>query len=113
MREARANTSIKSFVNSRATLASATVAAVGSVAWYAHLYGTLPFIGEVHANSPSEEGLHPPQYPWSHSGVLDSFDHARYVLLRVCYPERSFTYHFAAFVEDTRSTARSVLLATP
>ncbi|OBZ73492.1 Cytochrome c1, heme protein, mitochondrial [Grifola frondosa] len=61
---------------SRATLASATVLAVGSVAWYTNLYGTLPFIGEVHANSPAEEGLHSPQYPWSHSGLLDSFDHA-------------------------------------
>lgn len=67
-------------MNSRATLAGATVAAVGSVAWYAHLYGTLPFIGEVHANSPAEEGLHPPHYPWSHKGLLDTFDHARYGL---------------------------------
>lgn len=67
----------QSFVNSRATLASATLLTVGSVAWYANLYGTLPFIGEVHANSPAEEGLHPAHYPWSHSGLFDSFDHAR------------------------------------
>ena len=71
------NCGSQSFVNSRATLASATLLTVGSVAWYANLYGTLPFIGEVHANSPAEEGLHPAQYPWSHSGLLDSFDHAR------------------------------------
>ena len=68
----------QNFVNSRATLASATIAAVGSVAWYTHLYGTLPFIGEVHANAPEEDGLHPPHHPWSHSGFFDSFDHARY-----------------------------------
>ena len=67
----------QSFVNSRATLASATLLTVGSIAWYANLYGTLPFLGEVHANSPAEEGLHPTHYPWSHSGWLDSFDHAR------------------------------------
>ena len=68
-------------MNSRATLASVTIAAVGSVAWYTHLYGTLPFIGEVHANAPEEEGLHPPHYPWPHAGLLDSFDHARYAAL--------------------------------
>ncbi|KAH8071800.1 cytochrome C1 family-domain-containing protein [Cristinia sonorae] len=67
---------LQAFLDSRATLASATLFAVGSVAWYTHLYGSLPFIGEVHANSPAEEGLHPPEYPWSHSGWLDSFDHA-------------------------------------
>jgi len=67
----------QSFINSRATLASVTLFAAGSVAWYTSLYGTLPFIGEVHANSPAEDGLHPPHYPWSHSGLLDTFDHAR------------------------------------
>ncbi|GJE91129.1 cytochrome c1 [Phanerochaete sordida] len=71
-----ASSAFESFLNSRATLAGATVAAVGSVAWYAHLYGSLPFIGEVHANSPAEEGLHSPSYPWSHKGLLDTFDHA-------------------------------------
>ncbi|KAJ1516472.1 cytochrome c1, partial [Coelomomyces lativittatus] len=29
----------------------------------------------VHAETETE-GLHPPHYPWSHSGMLDSFDHA-------------------------------------
>ena len=69
----------KSVLDSRAALASAAIATVGSVAWYTHLYGTLPFVGEVHANSPAEEGLHTPHYPWSHNGWLDSFDHARCV----------------------------------
>lgn len=68
---------LQSVLSSRATLASATLVAVGSIAWYTSLYGTLPFIGEVHANSPAEEGLHPHPYPWSHSGLLDTFDHAR------------------------------------
>lgn len=40
------------------------------------MYGTLPFVGEISANSPAEEGLHPPKYPWSHSGFFDTFDHA-------------------------------------
>lgn len=49
----------------------------GSIAWYTHMYGALPFVGEVHASSPAEEGLHPANWPFSHKGVLDSFDHAR------------------------------------
>ncbi|EIN06183.1 hypothetical protein PUNSTDRAFT_73510 [Punctularia strigosozonata HHB-11173 SS5] len=67
---------MQTFVNSRATLAGATMFSVGSIAWYTHLYGSLPFIGEVHASSLAEEGLHPATYPWSHKGWLDSFDHA-------------------------------------
>ncbi|KAL4245247.1 Cytochrome c1 [Abortiporus biennis] len=70
------SSAVKSFLDSRATLASATLLTVGSIAWYTHLYGSLPFLGEVHANSPAEEGLHPPHYPWSHGGLLDSFDHS-------------------------------------
>jgi len=67
---------LQSFFNSRATLASVTVFSAGSIAWYTYLYGCLPFIGEVHANSPAEDGLHPPAYPWPHKGLLDTFDHA-------------------------------------
>ncbi|PCH44374.1 hypothetical protein WOLCODRAFT_26722 [Wolfiporia cocos MD-104 SS10] len=70
-----ASSAFESLINSRATLASATLFAVGSVAWYTSLYGTLPFIGEVHASSPAEEGLHPPKYPWPHAGFLETFDH--------------------------------------
>jgi len=66
----------ENFVNSRATLASVSLVTAGSIAWYTHLYGTLPFIGEVHAGHLSDEGLHPASYPWSHKGVLDTFDHA-------------------------------------
>lgn len=65
-------------MNSRVTLASATAFTVGTIAWYTHLYGNLPFLEEVHASHLSDEGLHPQAYPWSHKGVLDTFDHARY-----------------------------------
>lgn len=67
----------QSFMNSRLTLASASAVTVGTIAWYTHLYGTLPFVGEAHASQLSDDGLHPPAYPWSHKGVLDTFDHAR------------------------------------
>jgi ubiquinol-cytochrome c reductase cytochrome c1 subunit len=66
----------ENFVNSRATLASISLFTAGSIAWYTHLYGALPFIGEVHAGHLSDEGLHPASYPWSHKGLLDTFDHA-------------------------------------
>uniref|UniRef100_A0A0W0FXG5 quinol--cytochrome-c reductase n=1 Tax=Moniliophthora roreri TaxID=221103 RepID=A0A0W0FXG5_MONRR len=66
----------ESFMSSRATLAASSLVAAGTIAWYTHLYGTLPFLGEVHASHLSDEGLHPPKYPWSHGGWFDSFDHA-------------------------------------
>lgn len=68
--------SIQPFLYSRTAIAGAALFSVGSIGWYTQLYGTLPFIGEISANSPSEEGLHPAEYPWAHKGVLDSFDHA-------------------------------------
>jgi len=71
---------------STAALASVSVFTVGTIAWYTHLYGSLPFIGTVSANSPAEEGLHPPNYPWSHKGWFDSFDHARYAEARISVP---------------------------
>ncbi|KAF8603770.1 hypothetical protein BDV93DRAFT_492889 [Ceratobasidium sp. AG-I] len=63
-------------LSSRTATVAATAASVGSIGWYTHLYGQLPFIGEMSANSPAETGLHAAQYPWSHAGWLDSFDHA-------------------------------------
>ncbi|KAF9045706.1 hypothetical protein BDZ89DRAFT_1007935 [Hymenopellis radicata] len=66
----------ESFVNSNITLASASLLTVGTIAWYTHVYGTLPFIGEAHASHLSDEGLHPPVYPWPQKGLLDTFDHA-------------------------------------
>ena len=35
----------------------------------------------MHASHLSDEGLHPAAYPWPHKGILDTFDHARYVTL--------------------------------
>ncbi|KAF5355255.1 hypothetical protein D9758_006026 [Tetrapyrgos nigripes] len=72
----------ESFMNSSATLASVSLFTAGTIAWYTHLYGTLPFLGEVHASHLSDEGLHPPHYPWPHGGFFDSFDHARQVIRR-------------------------------
>lgn len=66
----------RSLWTSNAAIASVTLVSVGSVAWYTHLYGTLPFIGEVQASHASDEGLHPVHYPWSHNGWFDTFDHA-------------------------------------
>lgn len=56
---------------------SATGVAVGTVAWYAHVFGGgLPGMQKLSANM-IENGLHPPAFPWSHSGVFETFDHAR------------------------------------
>jgi len=60
---------------SNAALVVATIVTAGSVGWYTHLYGRLPFIGEASANM-AEDGLHPAAYPWSHKGWFNSFDHA-------------------------------------
>jgi len=72
-------------MGSRATLAGASLFAAGSIAWYTHLYGTLPFLSEGHASHLSDEGLHPPAYPWSHRGHFDTFDHARSVSALACW----------------------------
>ncbi|CAN9425535.1 Cytochrome c1, heme protein [Alternaria arborescens] len=50
--------------------AGATIFAVGSTAWYWHLYGR-----QVDAMTPAEEGLHPTQYPWEHEKWSKTFDH--------------------------------------
>ncbi|TDL23671.1 hypothetical protein BD410DRAFT_786926 [Rickenella mellea] len=70
------STQQKTFLISNTALASVTILTVGTVSWYTHLYGKLPFIGEVLANSPAEDGLHPPSYPFNHKGWFDTFDHA-------------------------------------
>jgi len=57
-------------------LAVTAAATVGSITWYTHLYGEVPFLGEVKASSPAEVGLHPATYPWGHKGYFDTFDHA-------------------------------------
>ncbi|KAJ4518282.1 cytochrome c1 [Exophiala dermatitidis] len=50
---------------------AATLATIGSIAWYYHLYGR-----DVFAMTPAEEGLHPTQYPWEHAKWTKTFDHA-------------------------------------
>lgn len=59
-----------------AAILGVTAVTVGTTAWYTHLYGSVPFLGEISANSPAEDGLHPTEYPWNHKGLLDTFDHA-------------------------------------
>ncbi|KAA8643658.1 ubiquinol--cytochrome-c reductase catalytic subunit CYT1 [Aspergillus tanneri] len=53
------------------TASVATAAAIGSAAWYYHLYGQ-----EAFASTPAEEGLHPTAYPWEHAKWTKTFDHA-------------------------------------
>jgi ubiquinol-cytochrome c reductase cytochrome c1 subunit len=48
----------------------ASMFAIGSVAWYYHLFGR-----NVDAMTPAEEGLHPTQYPWEHAKFYKTFDH--------------------------------------
>ncbi|KAH8179943.1 cytochrome c1 family protein [Sarocladium implicatum] len=50
-------------------IASSTLA-VGSIAWYYHMYGP-----SVNAMTPAEEGLHPTKYPWVHEKWTKTFDH--------------------------------------
>jgi len=63
------------FLASRTAALGASAFAVGSVAWYAHMYGELPFLTTASANA-KDEGLHSPSHPWSHSGLFDTFDHS-------------------------------------
>ncbi|TGJ84134.1 hypothetical protein E0Z10_g4638 [Xylaria hypoxylon] len=49
---------------------ASTALAIGSVAWYYHLYGPT-----AHAMTPTEEGLHPAKYPWVHEQWFKTFDH--------------------------------------
>ncbi|EPQ31224.1 uncharacterized protein PFL1_01409 [Pseudozyma flocculosa PF-1] len=64
----------QSMFASRTSAVAATAVAIGSVAWYNQVYGTLPFVDSASANM-IDEGLHPPKYPWSHSGPFETFDH--------------------------------------
>ena len=41
--------------------------------------GLLGLTGVAYADE-AEHGLHAPNYPWSHEGVLSSYDHAAYVM---------------------------------
>ncbi|KAL1883185.1 cytochrome c1 [Diaporthe australafricana] len=50
--------------------AASSAAALGSVAWYYHLYGSDAF-----AATQAEEGLHATAYPWVHEQWFKTFDH--------------------------------------
>ncbi|KAL4730520.1 cytochrome c1 [Fusarium chlamydosporum] len=50
--------------------AASTTLALGSMAWYYHLYGPVAF-----AMTPAEEGLHATKYPWVHNQWFKTFDH--------------------------------------
>ncbi|PWN33461.1 putative CYT1-cytochrome c1, heme protein [Meira miltonrushii] len=64
------------FFASRTAAYGSTALAVGTMAWYAQMYGNgLPFVQEASANM-IDEGLHPAHYPWSHNGSFETFDHA-------------------------------------
>lgn len=69
------SSSAQPFWASKTALAGATALTAGSLSWYAHQYGSIPFVDNLHANM-VDEGLHSPKYPWSHNGIFDSFDHA-------------------------------------
>lgn len=65
------------FLASKTAAYGSTAFAVGTLAWYSHMYaGGIPFMQSADANM-IDEGLHPPAHPWSHSGLFDTFDHSR------------------------------------
>jgi len=61
---------------SRSALAASTATAAGSIAWYFHLYGSLPFLQEASANTAAEVGLHPASLPFEHKGWFDTYNHS-------------------------------------
>merc|ERR1712093_46934 len=63
------------FMASKTALFASSAFAAGSVALYASQFG-IPGLEKAKAMTAAEEGLHPPTYPWSHSGALNSYDHA-------------------------------------
>lgn len=65
------------FFASRTAAYGSTAVAIGTTAWYAHMYGGgIPFLETASANM-IDTGLHPAKLPWSHSGLFDTFDHSR------------------------------------
>lgn len=71
----RAQTKATSPLTSRTSAVAATAIALGSVMWYQQMYGEWPFMESLSANL-SDEGLHPPAYPWEHNKWFKTFDHA-------------------------------------
>jgi len=73
--EAGNASSNQSFLFSRSSGLAFSALSAGSLAWYTAQYG-LPFAPEAKAMTMAEHGLHPPAYPWSHAGVLETYDHS-------------------------------------
>lgn len=65
----------QSALTSRTSALVATAVALGTTVLYQQAYGELPFLESASANSLADEGLHPPSFPWPHSGWLETFDH--------------------------------------
>ena len=55
---------------SNAGLAFTTLSTAGLVGTYAYIYGN-----PIKANSPADNGLHSPHYPWPQEGMLSTYDH--------------------------------------
>jgi hypothetical protein len=51
----------------------------GLIYFGAGVAGLVGLAGVAYADE-AEHGLHAPNYPWSHEGVLSSYDHAAYVI---------------------------------
>ena len=69
LRRSFATSSAAKAASSNAGIAAATLAGVGSIGAYLYTQNT------VSANSPAENGLHSPVYPWPQSGMLQTYDH--------------------------------------
>lgn len=68
LRRWASTTATKSQSNS--ALAFTTLTSIGLCSTYAYLYGT-----PISANSPADNGLHSPHYPWPQDGALATYDH--------------------------------------
>ncbi|WWC98220.1 hypothetical protein V866_005111 [Kwoniella sp. B9012] len=66
------------FFASKTAVASSTLLAAGSLAWYNHLYGAGfgSLLPEASANSAAENGMHPTTLPFEHYGPFETFNHA-------------------------------------
>lgn len=76
MRLACSPGSVQSALTSRPAIATATALSLGSIAYYTHTFGQLPFLPQASANTAADDGLHSAEYPWAHRGIFDTFDHA-------------------------------------
>ncbi|WVW79620.1 hypothetical protein I302_101589 [Kwoniella bestiolae CBS 10118] len=60
----------------KTAVASSTLLAAGSLAWYNHLYGVGSLLPEASANTAGENGMHPTKLPFEHYGPFETFNHA-------------------------------------